>query len=289
MGVLRKISAELLGPLLAAKTANSQAKKNKKDFMMKFLLVLFLSTSTLAMTTPQEQPEQTWSAWAQDQSENLVEPLYEVKDQVMQGWEWLQEFLPNKVTNYVEKTADDGLELLDGIYQESRDSIVEKTSDNVDDITGLVEDFIQKLTNIKDNTVNIVTQEKALSQKEIEARNVEENLEETKKKLEQLKDDIVQDKKEDAELEGVEGGIRRLITAAREVLTEVHGHTDVLWSKVKQMEVEVYKMNSIMADTTGELKDVLKDLFATLNKELREASPALKEILDKAEAEAGKK
>jgi len=255
---------------------------------MKFLLVLFLSTSTLAMPTPQE-PEQTWSAWAQDQSENLVEPLYEVKDQVMQGWEWLQEFLPNKVTNYVEKTADDGLELLDGIYQESRDSIVEKTSDNVDDITGLVEDFIQKLTNIKDNTLDIVSQEGALSQEQIEARNDEENLEETKQKLNQLKDDIIEDKKEDAELDGVEGGIQRLITAAREVLTGVNGHTDLLWSKVKQMEVEVYKMNSIMADTTGELKDVLKDLFATLNKELREASPALKEILDKAEAEAGKK
>merc|ERR1719431_275684 len=192
----------------------------------------------------------------------------------MQGWEWLQEFLPGKVTNYVEKTADDGLELIDDIYQETRDSIVEKTSDNVDDITGLVEDFIQKLTDIKDNTVDIVTQEKALSQEDIEARNVEENLEETKQKLEQLKDDIVQDKKEDGELDGLEGGIQRLITAAREVLTEVNGHTDLLWSKVKQMEVEVYKMNSIMADTTGEL---------------REASPALKEILDKAEAEAGKK
>jgi len=256
---------------------------------MKFLLVLFLSTSTLAMPTPQEQPEQTWSDWAQDQSENLVEPLYEVKDQVMQGWEWLQEFLPGNVTKYVEKTADDGLELLDDIYQETRDSVVEKTSDNVDDITGLVEDFIQKLTNIKDSTLHIVSQEGALSQEQIEARNDEENLEETKQKLNQLKDDIIEDKKEDAELDGVEGGIQRLITAAREVLTGVNGHTELLWSKVKQMEVEVYKMNSIMADTTGELKDVLKDLFATLNKELREASPALKEILDKAEAEAGKK
>ena len=73
----------------------------------------------------------------------------------MQGWEWLQEFLPGNVTKYVEKTADDGLELLDDIYQETRDSVVEKTSDNVDDITGLVEDFIQKLTNIKDSTLNI--------------------------------------------------------------------------------------------------------------------------------------
>merc|ERR1712013_832584 len=115
MGVLRKISAELLGPLLAAKTDNSQSKKLKKDFMMKFMLVLFLSTSTLAMPTPQEQPEQTWSDWAQDQSENLVE-----------------------------------------------------------------------------------------------------------------------------------GIIQRLITSAREVLNTVNGQTDIFWSKVKQMEVEVYKVNNVL-------------------------------------------
>ena len=98
---------------------------------------------------------QTWSSWAQGHTETIVEPLYEFGDQVVQGWEWLQEFLPGKVTNYVEKTAEDGAELLDDIYQETRNSIVEKTSDNVDDITGLVEGFIQKLTDIKDNTVNI--------------------------------------------------------------------------------------------------------------------------------------
>merc|ERR1712234_10610 len=248
--------------------------------MMKFWLVLSLSATSLAMPA-----NQTWSSWAQGHTENIVEPLYEVRDQVVQGWEWLQEFLPGKVTNYVEKTAEDGAELLDDIYQETRDSIVEKTSDSVDDITGLVEGFIQKLTDIKDNTVNIVTQEEVLSSDQIEARNDEENLEGIKQKLKQLKDDIIEERKEDAELEGLEGGIQRLITAAREVLTEVNGHTDVLWSKVKQMEVEVYKVNSIMADTSGELKDVLKDLFSTLNKELKEASPALKEILDKVDSE----
>ena len=98
---------------------------------------------------------QTWSEWAQSQTDTIVEPLYEVRDQVVQGWEWLQEFLPGKVTNYVEKSAEDGQKLLGDIYEETRDSIVEKTSDNVDDITGLVEGFIQKLTDIKDNTVNI--------------------------------------------------------------------------------------------------------------------------------------
>merc|ERR1712154_744600 len=144
-----------------------------------------------------------------------------------------------------------------------------KTSDNVDDITGLVEGFIQKLTEVKDNTVNIATQEGVLSVQEIEARNTQNNLEGTKQKLKQLPQEITQERQEDQSLEGVEGMIQRLITSAREVLNEVNGQTDIFWSKVKQMEVEVYKVNSILADTSGDLKDVLKDLFSTLNKELK--------------------
>jgi len=259
---------------------------------MKFLFLLSLSTTTLAMpfngTATSNHTMASWSAWAQGQTEGIVEPLYEVRDQVMQGWDWLQEFLPGNVSKYVQNTAEDGQKLLEDLYAETRDSIVEKTSDNVDDITGLMERFIQKLTDIKDNTVDIATQEGVLSAKQIEARNTKENLEGTKQKLKQLKKEISQENQEDKKLEGVEGMIQRLITSAREVLNEVNGHTDVFWSKVKQMEVEVYKLNSIMADTSGELKDVLKDLFATLNKELREASPAFKEILEKAEFEAGK-
>jgi len=120
--------------------------------MMKFALVLCLSTTTLAMPMGGNE---TWTAWAQGQTEDVVKPLYEVRDQVVQGWEWLQEFLPGKVSKYVEETAVDGQALVEDLYAETRDSLVEKTSDNVDDITGLVEGFIQKLTNIKDNTVDI--------------------------------------------------------------------------------------------------------------------------------------
>merc|ERR1719483_1276547 len=96
----------------------------------------------------------------------------------------------------------------------------------------------------------------------------EEGLEGTKQKLKDLKQEISVEKQEDQKLEGVEGMIQRLITSAREVLSEV------------------YNINSIMAETSGDLKDVLKDLFSTLNKELKEASPALKEILDKVDLEA---
>merc|ERR1711892_5662 len=154
-----------------------------KDFMMKFTLVLCLSTTALAMPMGGNE---TWTAWAQGQTEDVVKPLYEVRDQVVQGWEWLQEFLPGKVSKYVEETAVDGQALVEDLYAETRDSLVEKTSDNVDDITGLVEGFIQKLTNIKDNTVEIVTDEEILSAQQIEARNVEEGLEGTKQKLKDL-------------------------------------------------------------------------------------------------------
>jgi len=182
---------------------------------MKFALVLCLSTTTLAMPMGGNE---TWTAWAQGQTEDVVKPLYEVRDQVVQGWEWLQEFLPGKVSKYVEETAVDGQALVEDLYAETRDSLVEKTSDNVDDITGLVEGFIQKLTNIKDNTVEIVTDEEILSAQQIEARNVEEGLEGTKQKLKDLKQEISVEKQEDQKLEGVEGMIQRLITVKKHYL-----------------------------------------------------------------------
>ena len=60
-----------------------------------------------------------------------------------------------------------------------------------------------------------VTQEEALSVQQIEARNVQEKLEGTKQKLNQLKAEISEDKNEDKNLEGVEGMIQRLITVSK--------------------------------------------------------------------------
>jgi len=254
--------------------------------MMKFLLVLSLATSTLGSPLPQLDSlntNQTWSAWAQDQQAELTQTLREGQDQVVQGWQWLQEFLPRKVSLYVEGTAEDGQTLLEDLYAETRKSIVEKTSGNVDDITGLVETFIEKLENIRASAVDIVTQEEPLSGQQIEAKNVQEDLEGTKDELKKLTEEVAKEKQEDGQYEGLEGMLQRLITSAREVLTEVNSQSDLFWSKVKQMEVEVYRVNQVMAQTSGDLKNVLKDLFETLNKELRDASPALKEILDKVE------
>ena len=77
------------------------------------------------------------------------------KEQVVEGWEWLQEFLPKKVSVYVEDTVDDGQKVLEDIYEETRNSIVEKTSVNVDDVTNLMETFIEKLEKIRTSSIDI--------------------------------------------------------------------------------------------------------------------------------------
>jgi len=256
--------------------------------MKLFLICLTMSTSTLAMPaqdTYNNQTSQSWTDWAQGHREQLMDAFVDGKDQVVDGWAWLQEFLPQKVSSYVEETVDDGQKVLGDLYEETRKSVVDKTSVNVDDITNLMEKFIEKLEKISTSSIDIVYQDEVLSRQEIQAWNKENKLDITKEGLKQLKEKVTQEKKEDKKLEGLEGMIQRLITSAREMLSEVNNQTDLFWSKAKQMEAEVYNINSIMANTSGELKNVLKDIFITLNKELREASPALKEILDKMEAE----
>jgi len=252
---------------------------------MKFLLAV----ACLALVSPSLSGpvSRLQSYLGLNDTEEWLEPVYDVKDDILDGWEWLQEFLPNKVITYIEKSADDGQDLLKELYEETKKDVEEKTDKHVEEVSKIVEGFMDRLISIKDNTVEIATQGVPLSEKEIEARNDQEGLEEIKDKLNKLRNQVEKERQDDKKYEGLEGMIQRLITSAREVLDEVNGQTDLMWSKVKQMEVEVYRVNDILADTTGDLKDVLKEVFSTLNKELREASPALKEILDKVEKEEG--
>merc|ERR1711963_1281335 len=271
MGVFEKILTELLITQLAVRHFLYLNKK------MKFLLVV----ACLALVSPSLSGpvSRLQSYLGLNDTEEWLEPVYDVKDDILDGWEWLQEFLPNKVITYIEKSADVGQDLLKELY--------EKTDKHVEEVSKIVEGFMDRLISIKDNTVEIATQGVPLSEKEIEARNDQEGLEKIKDKLNKLRNQVEKERQDDKKYEGLEGMIQRLITSAREVLDEVNGQTDLMWSKVKQMEVEVYRVNDILADTTGDLKDVLKEVFSTLNKELREASPALKEILDKVEKEEG--
>ena len=81
--------------------------------------------------------------------------IFQVKDDILDGWEWLQEFLPNKVITYIEKSADDGQDLLKELYEETKKDVEEKTDKHVEEVSKIVEGFMDRLISIKDNTVEI--------------------------------------------------------------------------------------------------------------------------------------
>merc|ERR1719334_2048424 len=105
-----------------------------------------------------------------DVLKEVFSTLNKVKDDILDGWEWLQEFLPNKVITYIEKSADDGQDLLKELYEETKKDVEEKTDKHVEEVSKIVEGFMDRLISIKDNTVEIATQGVPLSEKEIEAR-----------------------------------------------------------------------------------------------------------------------
>merc|ERR1712059_38337 len=65
--------------------------------------------------------------------------------------------------------------------------------------------------------------------------------------------------------EGVERMIQEAITAMRQIMAGVADDEAVFWSKLKQMEVEFFKLKTVLADTSGELKAKISELFQTLN------------------------
>merc|ERR1712142_927827 len=87
-----------------------------------------------------------------------------------------------------------------------------------------------------------------------------------------------------AELGGVGGAEQGTNTpprlVARQVVVAWNAGSAVGFSMLKQLEVEMYEMNAALADTSGELKELMRKMFETLNEELKKASPALREIID---------
>merc|ERR1711909_22640 len=64
--------------------------------------------------------------------------------------------------------------------------------------------------------------------------------------------------------EGVEQVIQTFITSIREMMARMTDREAEFWSKLKQMEVEFWELKSILADTSGQLKERVSAIFQTL-------------------------
>jgi len=206
----------------------------------------------------------------------LSEPINYVSD----VWYDNKKELPEKVSDYVERVASNGAQLFETLYNDTKKDVFEEAiAKSADDLTKVLESFIGKIEGVYLSADKVVNQKRPLSDEEIKSRKVESNLEGTKADLDNLRNILPLEKNENKKLEGLEGLLQNLITSAREIISLLDGQADLAWSKLKQLEVEFYQASSVLANTTGEVRETLKKAFEELNKQMAVASPALRNIL----------
>jgi len=200
------------------------------------------------------------------------------------GWSsWLNvvsDYLPSKVHNYLNETISEGVKVLEVLIEETRQDALEKSSIRVDEFTDILEKFIGRLEEIYQSASQVVDQRSPLSDPQIIARNTAGDLEGTKDKIDSLRTELTQERRDNWELEGLEGQLQRMITTARELLSSADNQAELVWSKLKQLELEFYQASQLVASTSGEIRQQLTKAFGTLHQDLEESSPGLKRLLD---------
>jgi len=192
----------------------------------------------------------------------------------------VEEYLPTNVTNFLTETAKEGINVLNEIYNETRHEAIQKSSIRVDEFTNILERFIDRLEELYQTAAGVVEQNNPLSDTEILARKAAANLDGTKEELDRLQVELPREREENQQFEGLEGYLQRMITTARELLSAADSQADLAWSKLKQLELEFYQASEVLATTSGEVRQQLNKAFREMERELEEASPALKRFLD---------
>jgi len=174
-------------------------------------------------------------------------------------------YLPESLNSYLNKTLDDGLEMAYDLYDDFKEEVLEKSTQQVDAMTDLMKNFISRVLSIHKDIGNVLEQDPALTDEEIQEKNDKEGLKELRARFESMQSELQKEVAEDKGLpEGVEQVIQTFITTIREMMASMSDREAEFWSKLKQMEVEFWKLKSVLADTSGQLKERVSSIFKTL-------------------------
>merc|ERR1712106_796217 len=173
------------------------------------------------------------------------------------------ENLPTSVKKYFIETQEQGEELFDEIYEDLNEEVVDRLEKNIGQFQGLGVSFIDSVTGIVDSTISKLGSGRPLSDEEKKA--LESEFDSLKGEFDTLEKKVAAEREAEAKLPDVaENQIQKFITAGREMLSAVGAGQEVLWDKTKQLQVEVYKVIDLVADSTEELKDKLQSLFKSI-------------------------
>jgi len=175
----------------------------------------------------------------------------------------LWENMPEAVKNYFQETKDKGEDLFNSVYEDLNEEVINRLEKNIDSFHALGETFIDSVTNIVDSTISKLGSGRPLSDEEKTALESEFNT--LRGEFDTLEEKVAAEREAESKLPDVyENQIQKFITAGREMLTAVGEGQEVLWDKTKQLQVEVYKVIDLMADSSLELKEKLQGLFKSI-------------------------
>merc|ERR1711892_362253 len=173
------------------------------------------------------------------------------------------ENMPTAVRKYFIETQEQGEDLFNEIYEDLNEEVYDRLEKNIGQFHGLGESFIDSVTGIVDSTISKLGSGRPLSDEEKTA--LESEFDSLKGEFDTLEKKVAAEREAEAKLPDVaENQIQKFITAGREMLSAVGAGQEVLWDKTKQLQVEVYKVIDLVADSTEEIKDKLKSLFKSI-------------------------
>jgi len=183
-----------------------------------------------------------------------------------EAWQSYWDYLPQSLQTYLDNTYTKGKDLTYDIYDDLKEEVGERAAVHFQEFQELMGDFSQKAERIMYSAWQKVEGlTKPVTEEEKQATELE--FESLQKELDDLGQKVQQDKETEAALPDVyENQIQKFITAGREMLTYFGEGQEIFYEKMKQMQVELYKLNLLVAEASGDVKTKLNSIVESIEK-----------------------
>merc|ERR1712025_440366 len=155
-----------------------------------------------------------------------------------------------------------GEDLFVDIYEDLQEKVGKSAVEQLNQIEKLLtHNLTNHFQDVADNVVSIFSSLSPLSDGQKE--HLDADLSKLKISLDGLEAEVKKEKKEEESGEGIDQ-VLDFITLSRGLLSEAYGGQKIVWDKVKQLQVQLYKAMYTIGESSSELKEHMRTLIKTL-------------------------
>lgn len=164
-------------------------------------------------------------------------------------------YLPATLQVFVNKTLEEGREVVYDLYDDVKEEVVEPLSPRVTDMMATASRVMGQVNRISDTVDKIMARKKL----------TEEEMEEVEARIAELQEEIEEDKINDENVDDqFEMMIQSTLTSIREMMVEWTKEDQLFFNNLAKVEEEFYKVNEAIANGSGDMKTQIASLFETL-------------------------